>query len=343
MDSTSKSAFKRTLLSSAILFSMQGLAPAASASTCPPVNGDNNIHVSRGEFCSGGIENSAEINDIGLEGFVAGDVVNNHLMSDFWMNGGTLDGALINNGSAEDIYITNGSEIFSGIRNAGSMRYLTVSNGPGAPTTIHGDIVNEDGAVINNGLTIDGGASVTGSILNNGDAYDLVVDGGSSVGGDLINNGSAFGIAAFNGASIAGDFVNNGQNFFFAAVDGSTIGGSMINTGDSVFAGIHDGSTVAGDFGNEGYIDGVMMVDGATVIGNVYNSEDGYTDGIHITDGSSVGRWPGMTSRPKPWKRKSGLKMPAVPSLTLAQKPKKTASRPVWVWSTGWITTSPCL
>ncbi len=307
-----KHAFRKSLLSTTIIAVLQGLSSGtASAGTCPPPDTSGNVHVSSGEFCSGGITvnpGGPAVNDIGLEGKVVGDIVNHDGMSDFWMDAGTLDGSFINNGNAQDVNIANGSEVFADIRNHGDMRYLTVNDGPATPTVVHGsivntngiirvhitgsgarvggDIINADGAQIADELNINDGASVAGNVYNDGSADAVIVDGGSSVGGNLVNNGSAFGVGILDGSSVAGNFENNGDAFYFVVDDGSAVGGSMINTGNNIYAGINDGSTVTGDFGNEGYVDGVMMVDGSAVTGQVFN--EGYTDGVHITDGSSV-------------------------------------------------------
>ncbi|MDB2384755.1 hypothetical protein N9V90_02860, partial [Endozoicomonas sp.] len=307
-----KRKFRKSLLSSAILAAtLKTLSGEVVAGTCPLPNASGNVHVAPGSFCEGGVtvDSGTAVNDIGIEGKVVGNIVNDDGMSDFWMDFGTLDGSFINNGSAQDVHVANGSEIYADIRNNGDMRYLSITDGPGANTVVHGsivntggvvrvhvegmstrvggDIVNADGASVMNDIVVDGGAIVAGNIYNNGEASEVVVNRESSVEGDLISDGSAFGLAVLDGSSVGGDFVNNGDSFYFVADDGGTVGGSMINTGNNIYSGVLDGSTVVGDFGNEGFVDGVMMVSNATVQSNVYNET--YNDGIQITDGSTVG------------------------------------------------------
>ena len=101
-DMDTKHAFRKSLLSTTIIAVLQGLSSGtASAGTCPPPDTSGNVHVSSGEFCSGGITvnpGGPAVNDIGLEGKVVGDIVNHDGMSDFWMDAGTLDGSFINIG-----------------------------------------------------------------------------------------------------------------------------------------------------------------------------------------------------------------------------------------------------
>ena len=324
MDNTSKSAFKRTLLSSAIFLSMQGVTPSASAAACPSPNTDNNIHVARGEFCSGGIQPNAPVNDIGVEGFVSGDVINNDGMGDFWMNTGTLDGSFINRDFADgDAHISNGSQIMANIHNLGAMRYITVSDGPGATTQVNGSIINEgllqginlsgsgtridqnientsDG-LIDSDIYLEQGATVGGHITNDGLVRDVFIDG-ATVEGNVENNGQARQLMVQNDGMIQGDLVNNLGSSPFEGIDGitvrngSSVGGNLINAGNSFSIEVLNGSAVEGNLENHGMNAFTRVADGSYVGGNLINEgksaeilvENGSTvDGSLINDGGS--------------------------------------------------------
>ena len=244
MDSIRKRVFKRSLLSSAVLLSIQ--TSVASAGTCPPPSIENNIHVSRGEFCEGGISPNSPVNDIGIEGYVSGDVVNNDGISDFWISSGTLEGSLINNNIAQDINISNGATITANIQNLSEMRHLRITGTAGNPTQVSGNLVNEG---LIDSVTISGpDGSITGNIENTSDgviANVISINDGASIGGDITNNGSANQIVVANEGIVKGDVINNygeiepaiDAPFLFidglTVTDNSSVEGNLVNNGNS--------------------------------------------------------------------------------------------------------------
>ena len=321
MDNNRKNIFKHTLLSSAIFLTIQSMAAPAAAETCPSPNEENNIHVTSGEFCEGDIAPNVPVNDIGIEGYVKGNVFNEDGVSDFWMNGGTLEGSFVNFDGVNSINIRNGSRISFDIYNAGMIGYISIVDTPG------GGLVGMDGSIINNGYVegmelsgvnvrvggdihnrmdgvVDGtiylkdGAMVAGNIINEG-----VVDGsislrdGATVAGNITNEGFIDGsISLRDGATVAGNIINDGE-VDQIMVDGAIVEQSVINNGQldevTVMNGGHVKGDVVNNFGEDNpegdgftHIDELSVKDGATVDGNLINN--GNVFGIGVMDGATV-------------------------------------------------------
>ncbi|WP_419835188.1 autotransporter domain-containing protein [Endozoicomonas atrinae] len=323
MDSIRKRVFKRSLLSSAVLLSIQ--TSVASAGTCPPPSIDNNIHVSRGEFCEGGISPNSPVNDIGIEGYVSGDVVNNDGISDFWISSGTLDGSLINNSTAQDINISNGATITANIQNLSEMRHVRITGTAGNPTQLSGNLVNEglidsvtisgpDGSITGNientadgiiasGISINDGASIGGDIANNGSANQIVVTNEGTVKGDVINNYGEIepgidtpflyidGLTVTDNSSVEGNLVNNGNSFGIGVVNGSSVGGNIENNGNAFYIEVADGSSITGSLINRGSTALLNVRNGAVIEQDLVNDgliDDGVTIEESVITGSFV-------------------------------------------------------
>ncbi len=306
-----KTSFRKSLLSSAIIAAtLQTLSAASQAATCPAPNASGNVHVGVGDFCEGGITVDAgfgPVNDIGIQGRVNGNVLVDDGISDFWMSAGELNGSFINNDVMRDLNIDNGSNVFSDIQNNGDMRFLTVSDDPGVPTVIHGNISNDgnitrvhitgsralvkgnvissSSATIAQDLIIDNGATVEGNVINHGSMGEIWVKG-ARIGGDLTNTAGGSGVAIDDGAIVGGTFSNDGNVFGVGVLDGSTVVGDFINSGDVFVFTAQNDTTVEGNMVNTGNAVIVHVGDGSHVAGDLVNR--GFVDGVTMADGASV-------------------------------------------------------
>ncbi|PJE80643.1 Adhesin/invasin TibA autotransporter [invertebrate metagenome] len=312
-----KSVFKKSLLSSAIFATLHSFSGAASADACPSPDGNGDIHVTGGNFCEGGITVSGlPVNDVGIKGYVKGDVLNLDGMTDFWMNSGTLEGSFINDGTANNANINNGSEVFVDIVNNGTLNNINIYDAPGKTTTvhgsvnntgtitesivlsgentfIHGDVTNADGAEIAQGINLENtfihgyvtnadGADADGAEITQG----MNLENGVSVAGDVINNGSSSEITLDGASSVEQNVVNNGNVMGMGVFNGSSIGGDFANHGDAFYFVAADGAAINGSMVNTGNNIYFGINDGSTVAGDFRN--EGMVDGIMMLDGSTV-------------------------------------------------------
>ncbi|WP_066015482.1 autotransporter outer membrane beta-barrel domain-containing protein [Endozoicomonas atrinae] len=286
MDSIRKDAFKRSLLSSAILISIQSFASTASAGICPPPNPGGNIHVSQGDFCSGGITTAnTSINDIGIEGYVQGDVINEDGMSDFWMNGGTLEGSFINDNIAQDLNISNGARIFANIHNIGEMAHIRIADGPDGSSLIDGSIINT--GKVNNSIKISG-AEVKGQVLNNGNVKNIIISEGSTVDG-ITNNRKVRKNISIDASTVSGAINNDGVARHLILKNGSIINNDVTNSGRlKKTLTIQGQSNVSGDITNAGLISNGVIINGSSTDGSLINAQDAEiradTNGIFINN-----------------------------------------------------------
>ncbi len=306
-----KNSFKKSLLSSAIIAAtLQTLSAASQAGTCPAPNASGNVYVGVGDFCEGGMTVDAgfgPVNDIGIQGRVNGDVLVDDGISDFWMSAGELNGSFINNAVIRDINIDNGANVFSDIQNNGDMRFLTVSDDPGVPTVIHGNISNDGNivrvhitgsrtlvkgnvvssasATLSQDLLIDKGARVEGNITNHGSMGEIRVDS-AHIGGDLTNTADGNGVAVNNGATVGGTFRNEGNVWGVGTLDGSTVAGDFLNSGDIFVFSTANDATVEGNMVNTGNAVFTYVGDGSHVAGD-FTNQGVVVDTIRV-DGASV-------------------------------------------------------
>ena len=306
MDSIRKRVFKRSLLSSAVLLSIQ--TSVAYAGTCPPPNIDNNIHVSRGEVCEGGISPNSPVNDIGIEGYVSGDVVNNDGISDFWISSGTLDGSLINNNTAQHINISNGAIVAGSLVNQGSGEISGNSYGVSVKKSSIGEGIENHGSITGkSGLQVHK-SQIEDSILNSGDIegtrhHGIVVSGNTNIKTSLSNQGtitaSKTGILFKNRATTT--LLEN-------SVDGAIMAkriGIQLKNNSSVDELVNDGDIHVTEPANRHTHAGISLEDNSTA-GIIINRgeiqvhpgfehdgeafDDGYTaNGIQVIENASSG------------------------------------------------------
>ena len=163
-----KDMFTKSVLYSAIIASLYTASGSASAEDCPAADDAGNIYVSPGTSCSGGIAPDEPVNDIGIEGVVEGDVVNNAGIADYWMDGGTVTGSYINHGSADEVLIANASEVSDGLINTGTVENgITVSGGSKVKNITNEGVITADSfGILVEGDAPEGSTKIDGSIVN---------------------------------------------------------------------------------------------------------------------------------------------------------------------------------
>ena len=327
--------FRRTLLSSAVVIGLQAMAMPTAAQACATPDGSNNIQVAQGEICSSGITPEQPVNNIKNAGTVNSEVYGIHITGDspvtgdienavggvidtvdngIYIDGGTVNGSIINNGSitSENDHALDLEEATIGgsiIINGNLTSEITYDAIDVNDSKIQGDVLVTANAILigDDGIDIDeslvGGSVISEATINSRrEGFDL---DNTTITNDLINRGQID--AGRNGLSFSGEAeyiypeielpVEEGPAEIMVvselemmeepdlAITKMTIGGNFTNEGniDAGKRGVKlELVDIGGSFSNSGTIksatDTTILVSSSTIEGDFINSGDLYAD-----------------------------------------------------------------
>lgn len=327
--------FRRTLLGSAVVIGLQAMAMPTAAQACATSDGSNNIQVAQGEICYSGIAPEQPVNDINNAGTVYSEVYGVHITGDspvagdienalggvidtvdngIYIDGGTVNGSIINNGSitSENDHALDLEEATIGgniIINGNLTSKITYDAIDVNDSNIQGDVIVTSSAILtgDDGIDIDesvvGGSVISEATINaRREGFDL---DNTTITNDLINRGQIN--AGRNGLSFSGEAeyiypeidlpMEEGPGEIMVisepeimeepdlAITKMTIGGNFTNEGniDAGKRGVKlELVDIGGSFTNSGTIesatDTAIFVSSSTIEGDFINRGDLYAD-----------------------------------------------------------------
>lgn len=327
--------FRRTLLSSAVVIGLNAMAMPTAAQACATPDGSNNIQVAQGEICYSGIAPEQPVNNIKNAGTVNSQVYGIHITGDspvtgdienavggvidtvdngIYIDGGTVNGSIINNGNitSENDHALDLEEATIGgdiIINGNLTSKITFDAIDVNDSNIQGDVLVTANAILigDDGIDIDeslvGGSVISEATINSRrEGFDL---DNTTITNDLINRGQLN--AGRNGLSFSGEAAyiypeteipmeeGLGEIMVISepeimeepdlAITKMTIGGNFTNEGniDAGKRGVKlELVDIGGSFSNSGTIesatDTAIFVSSSTIEGDFINSGDLYAD-----------------------------------------------------------------